>query len=956
VSEFLAEANVLIRPDTTKFRATLLAELEAATKGVVVPVTVVATEGSVRAARTTAAATQTVTAAKQKQAVADQVATRAAVDLANAQGLAATASAKLAAIEEADALAVNELAAAKAKLRASEAAVVAARRASTAATALENAELKANAAATLAAAEGELATARAAAEAAVAHARNAKEIAGEAAAHHALLSGARAAGASLTGLRGATLATSGAFLAGAVSVKLLEESIHEASREEEAAARSNKVFGESAEELDRTAEHLAGTLGLSAAAALDAESKFGNLFANAGIAQNEAAAFSEELVTLAANLAAFQNVPVADTLRAIQLGLVGNSRGLRQYQIELNQARVSAVALRLSGKENVKALTQEDKIRARINLLTQQTANVQGAAADRAGKLAQEEKIASAELANLGGVVGRIAIPKVTELLKEANLLIGALNKVGGAAESVADKVGGPKFGGAVGQLQELLNPTGSPVKKFELLKHDAEAIHDAFKDPNRDLKDLDFQGEKFSGTLQQLHQKAEQLFLTKSLDAFNAGLLEADDLVSKLAAKAANVSFDRAIKDVARLDEKLTDIRIAGGPGEQGAELGVLEAQAAAQQRAIDAAAAAAIATRGRSGHQTAVERRRQAKEDLLNTLTEIRQIQEDQAKAATDAAQKIADDAKAAAELVQKLLDEADQAFLDALGLKQGAFDIRQARIEATKSLVDDVQFQKDLQKFLLAEIAEARKTISNALLRAQTIQQLTAALVNSRIAEKQLHAEQVQNRQERRQAAFDRAATSIDLDIELAQTNKNVRAEIAARERRIKLDQERERAVKGDTIAAKRLRNDIAEQRAAIKELKGEVDKRRKDLEALEFAFLQTQSGFAANLLSNLLPTGAVAGTVGGGSISTPTSQPEAIPAADFARAAHQRPVGSDVTRASQTGTGPKGATSGQMAVLIAINRGILTALGRIAGQGTHPETRNQRIREAASMDIF
>ena len=40
MSEFIAEAQVLVRPNVAKFRAELVAELAAATKGVVVPISV----------------------------------------------------------------------------------------------------------------------------------------------------------------------------------------------------------------------------------------------------------------------------------------------------------------------------------------------------------------------------------------------------------------------------------------------------------------------------------------------------------------------------------------------------------------------------------------------------------------------------------------------------------------------------------------------------------------------------------------------------------------------------------------------------------------------------------------------------------------------------------------------------------------------------------------------------
>lgn len=102
MSEFLAEAAVLIRPDTSKFRAQLVEQLRAATRGITVPVPVVA-----QAARQTAASTQQTTAAinqqttavranltaKQQAALADRAAAAEAARLAQANRLVEVAQA-----------------------------------------------------------------------------------------------------------------------------------------------------------------------------------------------------------------------------------------------------------------------------------------------------------------------------------------------------------------------------------------------------------------------------------------------------------------------------------------------------------------------------------------------------------------------------------------------------------------------------------------------------------------------------------------------------------------------------------------------------------------------------------------------------------------------------------------------------------------------------------------------
>ena len=914
MSEFLAEATVLIRPDTTKFRATLVAELEAATKGIVVPVTVVAAAAGTRSAQAATAATTQLNAVKQEQAAVDALAAREAATLAHAQELSAAAATKLAEVESAGALATTELAAAKATLRVAEAAVAAARKASVAALATENAELQADTAATLANAEAMAAAARAAALEGVAHARAGREVAAHAAAEHALARGVAFTGASMTGLRGATLAASGAFVVGAVAVTALEKSIHEASGEAEAAASVVRVFGnEIGENLKKNAEDLATTFGVSTKTALEFEAQLGNTFKQAKIGTQQAADMSERLVKLAADMAAFKNVPLETALKAITLGLVGNSRGLRQFQVQLNQARVDEEALRETGKKHAKDLTDLDRLTARYNLILAQTANQQGSVARRTGDLAQQEKTLAANTQNLGAELGRLANPVVTGLVHEINDLFKLIKLTKDAI---------PGLGG-----------------ESEKAGHKATAWEKALGTVGGAFKDLVQSGGAFGLIFDFITQKEDQA-KTKT-DALAQSTEQVTVVWRRFAAAVAQTDLTKANNQLATLQEQLVGIKTAGAGS--GAILANLAQQEAAARRAVTAATRASEAEPTSPARQ---QRRRDAKTALLNIVEQERQIQKEQADAAQAIVDQINAQVAAATEKLKEAIQASDQAFLDAFAHEDVLTNIAGIKAQMTRSLVDDVAVAELERKRILGQIAAAKRDIIDAKTLAAFLDQKRVELAQVNLQQKQLEEQQKQNAADRKRARIARAAESIELDIELAQTNKDIRAEIRARNRKILFDQERLKSVRGDIIATKQLRNDIAEQRAEIKKLKGDVDQRRKDLEALEFSFLQTQSGFVANLLSNLLPQGAVAGTVGGGAINTPT----AIPSPERTRPPD---VGAGVT-AEAAKTSTRGASSGQMSALITINRGMLAVLQRIAGQRTHPEATNQRHRQSVELD--
>lgn len=978
MSEFLAEASVLIAPDTSKFRATLIAELEKATKGLVVPIPVVAqakgAQTAVQANKAAAAsaqqasvATKELTASRTKQVIADREAAAQEANLAEAQRLTAAAQQRASAVETAGIRSTSALAAARAELRASNIAVTAGQKAVDAsmlegaaaaqaeavAVLRDSVALRANALASEAAAAGKVVDTRRTAVATKAHAQFTRGI--EAETLH------------LTGVRGATLAASSAFLIGAAAITVVAKAVEEANKEIEAAARVERVFGDASAGLEADARGLADSFGLSATAALKFEGQVGNILTSAKVANTDIPKLSEDLTKLAADLAAFANVPIEQTTRAIALGLAGNSRGLRQFGVDLSASIVNAEALAQSGKKLTSELTRGDRLLARRTLLFQQTSNAQGAAQRRADGLAQSSRVLRAEITNLGASLGTKLIPFLNDTVKSGKDVVGIFQKIDDKATSLAGDLnkltGGSKKGGFFTDLKNLA--TSNLPADLQKFKQSFLNVKDLFKSGNTDLNALheaavkafrDHDPTIFDRALikiagdtrdlqtgfNKLHADSAKAFETKQVLAFAAALAD----VKNISIAAANALGTRLGGTLAKLQDQMVQIQIkGGGPADQLANLVKQEQTATA---AVAAAGIAAAATAGGPGHDTAVKALRQKRTQLLDIVTQERDIRKQMADDALKAAQDVQQAVEDAQQKVKDLIAQADAATVDLLDTLAGSLDIRQLRTEATKSLADDVVFQQTLQANIRKRIGIVRTTIIDAKLRAQKLHDLNVALVASQIEEKSLNQQIAQNRQQRRQATFDRAAESIDLDIQLAQTNKSVGGEIAARQRRIRLDQERLKAVRGDIIATKKLRNDIAEQRAAIKDLKKELAKRNTDLQDVQFLFLQQQAGFAGSLLSNLIPTAALTGTVGGkvgaaGGGGLATATPVAPP------------IHAGVSAATQTRTAQKGASQSQMETLIHIQRGMLGVLTRLVGQRTHPEANAQRAAQNISMDF-
>jgi hypothetical protein len=138
---------------------------------------------------------------------------------------------------------------------------------------------------------------------------------------------------------------SASFLGAAGFTAVIRQSISAASNLHEQINKTDVVFRSSGQEVKRWSKDTATSLGIARGEALAFASTFGNLLVPMGFARKEAAGVSVSLVKLAADLASFNNASPEDTLQALQSGLAGQARPLRQFGIFLSEDRVKAEAL-----------------------------------------------------------------------------------------------------------------------------------------------------------------------------------------------------------------------------------------------------------------------------------------------------------------------------------------------------------------------------------------------------------------------------------------------------------------------------------------------------------------------------------------------------------------------------------------------------------------------------------
>lgn len=220
------------------------------------------------------------------------------------------------------------------------------------------------------------------------------------------------------------------FLVGGAVFAGLGVAVSRASDLNESISKTNVVFGSASRAVQDFATSTAKDLGISRQAALEAAATYGNLFRGIKISQGDAAQMSTTLVTLAADLASFNNFDPAQVLHDLQSGLIGETEPLRKYGVLLNEASVEQ-ELMIEGAQKLNGeYTDAQKVQARYAIILKQTTTAQGDFARTADGVANSTRIAKAELADATAELGTTFLPIASKALQTVASLAEAFSNL----------------------------------------------------------------------------------------------------------------------------------------------------------------------------------------------------------------------------------------------------------------------------------------------------------------------------------------------------------------------------------------------------------------------------------------------------------------------------------------------------------------------------------------------
>lgn len=205
-------------------------------------------------------------------------------------------------------------------------------------------------------------------------------------------------------------------------------SFDSASAAEQATGAVEAVYGAHADAVKASAARAAQDVGLANSQYSELAAVLGAQLGNMGVASDQLAGQTDNLIGLGADLSAQFGGSTSDAVAALSSLMRGERDPIERYGVSINAAAVEAkkAELGLSGLtgEADKAATTQ----ATLALLTEQTASAQGAFAREADTAAGQQQRMAAELENAKATLGEGLLPVVSQ---GAQILAGFAQWVG---------------------------------------------------------------------------------------------------------------------------------------------------------------------------------------------------------------------------------------------------------------------------------------------------------------------------------------------------------------------------------------------------------------------------------------------------------------------------------------------------------------------------------------------
>lgn len=225
-------------------------------------------------------------------------------------------------------------------------------------------------------------------------------------------------------------------------------------------------------------------LGMNIEQMMNFQASVGAVTNSLGIMGETSVNTQKAMSMLATDLSSFKNIDINSVMTNLQSGLIGQSRSLYKYGIDITNATLQTYAYANGITKAITEMTQGEKMQLRLLAILDQSRIVWGDQANTVNSVANQYRILKEQFGNLSRTIGSIFIPIVSKVLPIVNGLVIGMNKL---LQSFGISVWGDSW------LSDIMSGTSAGYSDDVLgdLAEDSEDLADGLGTADKNAKKL---------------------------------------------------------------------------------------------------------------------------------------------------------------------------------------------------------------------------------------------------------------------------------------------------------------------------------------------------------------------------------------------------------------------------------------------------------------------------------
>lgn len=180
-----------------------------------------------------------------------------------------------------------------------------------------------------------------------------------------------------------------------------------------------------------------------------------------GMTGEATVAVSKAMSMLAVDMSSLKNTTLQEAMNSFSSGLIGQSRALYKYGIDITNATLSQYAYNLGIEKSITAMTQGEKAQLRMIAILDQSKVAWGDQARTINTISNQFRMFKSNVSSLGTLIGQMFVPIVSNVIPYVNGFVIALQRLfTSLASAMGIKINLDDFSQGYSTLGEQLDDT----------------------------------------------------------------------------------------------------------------------------------------------------------------------------------------------------------------------------------------------------------------------------------------------------------------------------------------------------------------------------------------------------------------------------------------------------------------------------------------------------------------